>query len=39
MYLCTDNESYAMEYYQDLVYICNRGEDPDGPILGRMCGK
>ncbi len=39
VYQCVDGESYAIEYYQDLVYICNQGADPDGPILGRMFGK
>ena len=39
VYQCVDGESYALEYYQDLVYICNQGVDPDGPILGRMFGK
>ena len=39
VYLDVDGESYAIEYYQDLVYICNQGQDPDGPILGRMYGK
>ena len=39
VYQCVDGESYALEYYQDLVYICNQGADPDGPILGRMYGK
>jgi len=39
VYLYTENESYTIEYYQDLVYICNQGADPDRPILGRMFGK
>jgi YVTN family beta-propeller protein len=39
IYQCLDNESYAIEYFRDMVYICNQGEDPDGPILGRMFGK
>ena len=32
-------EAYAIGYYRDLVYICNQGADPDGPIMGRMFGK
>jgi hypothetical protein len=31
VYQCEDAESYAMEYYRDLVCICNQGAGPDGP--------
>ena len=39
VYQYTDEEAYALEYYRDQVYICNQGEDPGGPILGRMFGE
>jgi hypothetical protein len=39
VYQCLDGESYAIECYRDMVYICNQGADPDGPILGRMFGR
>ena len=39
VYQTLDGESYALEYYRDMVYICNQGDDQNGPILGRMFGK
>jgi hypothetical protein len=38
VYQCVDGESYSIEYYRDMVYICNQGANPEGPILGRMFG-
>lgn len=34
-YYALADGSYALEYFQDSLYICNQGE-PDGPILGRL---
>ena len=32
-----DGEGYCIEYYRDLLLICNPG-DPGGPIIGRLYG-
>lgn len=34
-YYENDNGAYALEYFQDRLYICNQGQ-PGGPILGKL---